>query len=235
MRIERLALVSILALTAAMSACGSILQTNSDGSPDAERDGSQDSGGVPCRQLGETACRARNDCAVGACSLCGGGGTFVSCYDRATESPPACIGAACPQPCPGLDEATCKAHTECRVDTCPGCNGASSFTRCAALNDPPSLCPAILCPVACAEAGTKDACEARPDCHSVFVDGRNCACAALGCCARFSRCADGGAAACKAPVITCDAATPYCEGPFVVSYSGSCYEGCVQATDCALN
>jgi hypothetical protein len=89
--------------------------------------------------------------------------------------------------------------------------------------------------VPCAQATTKDACEARPDCHSVFVDGRDCGCAALGCCTRFSRCADGGAAVCKAPAISCDAATPYCEGPFVVSYSGSCYEGCVQATDCALN
>ena len=82
---------------------------------------------------------------------------------------------------------------------------------------------------------TRETCETRPDCHSVFVDDRLCACAALGCCARFSRCADGATAVCKAPPITCDAVTPRCEGPYVVAYSGSCYEGCVQSSDCAVN
>jgi hypothetical protein len=81
---------------------------------------------------------------------------------------------------------------------------------------------------------TKDACEARTDCHSVFMDPHNCDCAALGCCAQFSRCANGDTAMCKAPTgLACGAATPYCEGPYVVSYTATCFEGCVQSKDCA--
>jgi hypothetical protein len=39
---------------------------------------------------------------------------------------------------------------------------------------------------------------------------------------------------CKAPSgLACGAATPYCEGPYVVSYTAVCFEGCVQSTDCA--
>ena len=135
-----------------------------------------------------------------------------------------------------LDEASCKTRTDCRVDSCPGCNGGSSFVGCAAANDPDlQRLSAIPCPAPCAVATTKETCEARPDCHSVFVDDRDCACAALGCCARFSRCADGASAVCKAPPILCDLVTPHCEGPYVVAYSGSCYEGCVQSSDCAVN
>ncbi|SRR6266540_7486346 len=85
---------------------------------------------------------------------------------------------------------------------------------------------------ACSAVTTLVVCEARADCHAVFTDPHDCACAALGCCSRFSRCADGDHANCKGPA-ACDAATPYCEGPFTVAYSGACYEGCVRATDCA--
>jgi hypothetical protein len=53
-----------------------------------------------------------------------------------------------------------------------------------------------------------------------------------GCCASFSRCSDGGKASCMgAPV--CQIATPYCEGPaYVLSYTVSCYEGCVRPSEC---
>jgi hypothetical protein len=86
--------------------------------------------------------------------------------------------------------------------------------------------------VTCGDVTTQAACDARSDCHSVFVDPRGCACAALGCCARFSRCADGDRAFCIAGPIACDQVAPYCEGPYVVSYTQSCYEGCVRATEC---
>jgi hypothetical protein len=99
--------------------------------------------------------------------------------------------------------------------------------------DPINICPAMPCPLTCAQMATRDACEARSDCHPVFVDGRDCNCAALGCCTRFTRCADGATAVCQAPPITCDAVAPYCEGPYVVAYSGGCFEGCVLASDCA--
>ena len=234
MRIERGVGGFGIVLALALSACGSILQTNNDGGGGG--DGGGDTGLVPCRQLAESACRARTDCAAAMCSLCGGGPAYAGCYDPDIEPGPVCTGIACPAPCSGLDQASCKARTDCRVDACPGCNGSSGFVQCADLNDPPIGCPAILCPQpTCAQLTAKDACEARPECHSVYVDGRNCGCAALGCCTRWSRCADGATAQCKAPPIACDALTPYCEGPYVVSYTNSCYEGCVLATDCAVN
>ena len=85
----------------------------------------------------------------------------------------------------------------------------------------------------CANVATLAACDARTDCHSVFVDPGTCGCNAVGCCARFSRCADGGKALCKGTPI-CQIATPYCEAPAnVVSYTASCYEGCVRPRECA--
>jgi hypothetical protein len=79
---------------------------------------------------------------------------------------------------------------------------------------------------------TQVACDARSDCHAVFEDPHNCACAALGCCARFARCAEGDRARCTNPGIACERVTPYCEQPYVVSYAQLCYEGCVRATEC---
>lgn len=89
-------------------------------------------------------------------------------------------------------------------------------------------------PVACALVTMQADCEARSDCHSVFQDPHDCKCAALGCCAQFSRCADAEKAQCTAtPGLACGAATPYCEGPYVVAYTKTCFEGCVQSKDCA--
>jgi len=228
MRFERPGLVLITGLVVGASACGSVLV--------APTDAGQDGSVVACRQLGEAACRSRSDCAVGACPSCSGGTGFISCYDPASETGPNCPGIACPALCSTLDEASCKTRTDCRGDFCPGCNGGSSFVRCAAANDPIYIaCPLIPCPAPCAVMTSKETCEARPECHSVFVDNRDCQCAAIGCCARFVHCADGATAVCKAPPITCDLVAPHCEGPYVVAYSGSCYEGCVQSSDCAVN
>lgn len=84
----------------------------------------------------------------------------------------------------------------------------------------------------CSDITTETECNARSDCHSVFEDPHNCACAALGCCARFRACADGDKANCSGPA-ACAMPTPYCEGPYLVAYQGSCFEGCVKQTDCA--
>ena len=217
------------AASVAASACGSVL-----GGPGT--DGGQDGGGPVCRGLDEAGCRAHTGCAVGTCSLCGGTPTFAGCYDPAREQAPICaaLSIACPAPCSILDEASCKQRTDCTARFCPNCSGGSSFLGCSTLTDAILPCPGIACPVPCGQVTTRDACEARPDCHSVFVDPHNCACAALGCCAQFSRCADGDTATCKVPSgIACGAAPPYCEGPYVVSYTATCYEGCVQQSDCA--
>jgi hypothetical protein len=85
---------------------------------------------------------------------------------------------------------------------------------------------------ACSSVTTLDACDARGDCHAVFQDPGTCGCAGLGCCARFSRCAAGERADCTPDGIACEMATPHCESPYTVSYTGVCYEGCVRASEC---
>ncbi len=85
----------------------------------------------------------------------------------------------------------------------------------------------------CSDITTQVECDARSDCHSVFEDPGNCACPALGCCARFRACGDGDQANCTGPAL-CEVVEPHCEGPYVIAYRGSCYEGCVKQTDCAL-
>jgi hypothetical protein len=88
----------------------------------------------------------------------------------------------------------------------------------------------------CGELTTLAECDARSDCHPVFVDPRNCACAAIGCCARFSFCGNGARALCTSPPpaqLVCGSPTPYCESPaYVISYTQNCFEGCVRPADC---
>ena len=237
MRIEQTARVSGLALALTVSACGSVLQAPDSGT-DSRTDTGPD-GRVACGQLDEADCRARTDCAVGSCgAVCADGSFFRACYDPATETPPPCAdsGVLCPVPCASVtDEASCTARPDCRVNTCPGCNGASFFTGCSLPTGQPGACPAIACPAPCSIATTQASCDVRPDCHSVFVDPGTCGCASVGCCARFSQCADGKAV-CAPPSITCKVVKPYCEGPaYVLSYTGSCYEGCVPAAACGVN
>jgi hypothetical protein len=224
---QRIGFLSILVVTGLLAGCGSISGTLGD-----DGGGGQDGGGPPaCRTLTEAACRARTDCSVGACSVCGPP-AFAGCYDATHELPPACPGVSCPAQCSALDEASCRARTDCQVLTCPDCNGGTHFVGCG-LPGAATACPASPCPIACAQVTSKDACAARSDCHAVFTDPHDCACAALGCCAQFSGCAAGGQATCKSPDILCKIATPYCEGPYVVSYTSNCYEGCVLSTACA--
>jgi len=84
----------------------------------------------------------------------------------------------------------------------------------------------------CSQVTTEAECDGRGDCHSVFVDPGTCGCAAAGCCAHFSRCADGGRANCSGPA-TCLAPQPFCEAPYVLSYVSNCFEGCVRQSECA--
>jgi hypothetical protein len=228
----------IVALTVA-AGCGSVLESPDSG-PDARTDTGSDGTRVPCGQLNDAACRVRTDCAIGMCAgACGGGSSFAGCYDPASETPPACpdSGVFCPAPCASLtDEASCTERTDCRANYCPGCNGASFFSGCSLPTDQARTCPAIACPAACSTMTTQESCDARSDCHSVFVDPGTCRCAIVGCCAHFSRCADGKAVCAPPPAATCTIAQPFCEAPaYVVSYAGGCYEGCVPAAACGVN
>lgn len=101
-----------------------------------------------------------------------------------------------------------------------------------AMPDPPGSCGSVT---------NLAECDARNDCHPVFVDQQNCRCAALGCCAMFSRCAVGEHATCTgAAECTAVPNRPHCEGPYIVGFIaidetaryGNGYEGCVRATDC---
>jgi hypothetical protein len=87
--------------------------------------------------------------------------------------------------------------------------------------------------VKCSDLTTQAACDARAGCHSVFVDPGTCGCAPSGCCARFDSCADGDKADCTGPAL-CKMKEPFCESPYTIAFEGSCYEGCVKQTDCAL-
>jgi hypothetical protein len=142
-----------------------------------------------------------------------------------------CTTAACPPSDAALEAGQCPSG----LVWCPGCTpGTGSCGQ---------VCTGAPCPVGdaavvdtgsgCSGLTTQAACDARSDCHSVFYDPGTCGCASAGCCAHFNRCVDGGKALCAPPTsIGCDMATPFCESPYVVSYTAICYEGCVLGTKC---
>ena len=244
MGIERMGPVFSVAIALVAPACGSVLQApdaGHDSGVDSGNDGAVDTGpdgGAACSELGEAACLARTDCAVASCpGVCGSGPTFVACYDSVRQTPPPCIGigaAQCPLLCTAItDEATCTSRSDCRANYCPNCSGGSYFSGCASATTSANICPAIACPASCSLMTTKESCDARPDCHSVYVDSGACDCSTAGCCAHFSRCADGPAVCTPPPSLSCTTTKPYCEAPaYYVSYSGGCYEGCATAAAC---
>lgn len=177
--------------------------------------------------LPQAECEAMPGCAFFQAPSCNGKPGVTFCYGKG-----AAVDYFCPSPppsCSTLDQAACQARTDCRVDHCPDCSG-SDVTACAALTDAASACPH--CPVACSKVTNLSDCSVRADCHAVFVDPGTCDCAEPGCCAQFSLCADGDQAICTGKPV-CKSAAPHCEGIFAVSYTGTCYEGCVEKTDCA--
>jgi hypothetical protein len=192
-----------------------------------------------CTGLDEKSCTATPGCAAQKCSTCGGTPVFSACY-RTGETPPICLQIPCPQPAPCAilpDEAACKARGDCHGLYCPDCTGGLRYFGCGAPGTAIGCDLACPTPVPCANVTTVAACDARTDCHSVFVDPGNCRCATVGCCAGFSRCADGGKAACKGPTspgAVCMVQPPFCSAPaYVTSYTATCYEGCVRPTECA--
>ena len=122
---------------------------------------------------------------------------------------------------------------------CPGCTpgtGSCSVVCSAAPCPAPDAGTTDAAPVSCSQVTTQAACDSRSDCHSVFMDIGACGCSAIGCCERFSRCADGGRAKCTPPVgFGCTIAQPSCWGLYVMSYTSNCYEGCVLPSECAVS
>lgn len=181
---------------------------------------------------------AGEDGAMGGSSSGEGGGTSAGAAGTATAG----TGGAAPL-CP----------SDCTRGTTAGCSAGQVMWTCGNEHDYQALIdggctdlasglPRYCCPpefyaeCACAEATTLEACEARPDCHSVFIDPgpETCRCSEVGCCARFSHCATGPLANCAGPV-TCASPTPYCDEPaYVLAYADGCFEGCVVPEDCAI-
>jgi hypothetical protein len=108
---------------------------------------------------------------------------------------------------------------------CPGCTVGSGLCAVG--------CPGAAC-APCSDATTREECDALVDCHSVFLEGNTCGCTGVGCCMEFRSCVDGDKVDCQGKNVSCEARTPVCASPaFVNSYTGFCYEGCVDPTDCA--
>jgi hypothetical protein len=190
-----------------------------------------------CSGLDETSCEASGYCHLGYCANCGGGQTFNVCLGPNEVAP--CPQYACPvmpRPCSGLDEMTCNARGDCQAEYCNWCQ-QRAFVGCA---DPGTgfACPAEAppCPpVPCAAVMDQLSCDARTDCHSVFIAGdAACDCSAPGCCTTFLQCREGGKAVCAPPQGEfCTIAPPSCEAPaYVTSYTPNCYEGCVRPSEC---
>jgi hypothetical protein len=151
-------------------------------------------------------------------------GYFQRCLDPGEDTPPCPF--SCPFTCHGLDEKSCRQHTQCRVDTCPGCNGGAMFAGCADPTDPPNDC-APPPPCAPCQGMDQQGCEARSDCHGVYDNPGNCFAPP---CEVFVACAPG-LADCTGPAL-CAIASPQCDPPYVIGYTLSCYEGCVLKSKC---
>ena len=118
---------------------------------------------------------------------------------------------------------------------CPGCTPGTGMCS-------PGGCPGVACAPTtgtqaqwsasgpCSTAATAAACDARAGCHSVFLNPNTCRCAALGCCAHFSKCAEGAQAIQEHRAQLHDRAAVL--RPSVIAYSNGCYEGCVRMTEC---
>jgi hypothetical protein len=203
--------------------------------PQLDLPGGDDAG--VCNGLDDTACKANPACELvqcpGCCGQIGSGcvpaGTYFGC--PAVD----CSGVRCAAPCTTRDEADCGQEQDCRADYCDACDGTGNqvFAGCSDASGPPTGCPErFACFEPMCDGLDRQACDASPVCHSVIRDDSQlCDCAAAGCCTEFVRCAPGKQADCTGPA-RCHQKEPYCSGPYVVSYTNQCYEGCVEATAC---
>jgi hypothetical protein len=112
-----------------------------------------------------------------------------------------------------------------------GSGGMTADAGCSAASCAVDAGPADAATPTCSQISIQSGCDLRADCHSVFTSGGGCSCDGGSCCMQFSRCADGKAADCAGPAL-CKSMSPDCPAPYAVSYTGSCYEGCVRQSAC---
>lgn len=235
---------AVLALAVCLAACSTepvgTLSGSDGGSGDAAVGadaGSVADSGTPadatvltCVGQDEMTC-ALSNCLSTYCPDCDGNSVFEGCHGGG-QGEPSCPDVFCPSDCRSLDEAACQSMGAlCRVDICPGCRDDDFFVGCAAPSDPPPPCPPVWCPP-CEELDESQ-CAEDPGCHRVFEqEVEQCLCDSPGCCHVFTGCAEGRTADCRGENLSCRMVEPYCAGPYVISYEGTCYEGCVLAEDC---
>jgi hypothetical protein len=223
----RRALVAV-GLAAALSACGS-----SDATPGTEGSGGGAGSGSPAGTGGDAGSSSQADGSAGSGSETGGTAGATGQDSGACPASAPKIGSACSPGafCSYGGGICCGGGYRC------GANGTWEIIAAGCACFPPpdagnsTDASSHADAGSCAQETTVEGCDARTDCHSVFIDPHDCRCAALGCCAHFQRCADGKKANCTGPV-ACTIASIFCEGPYVVSYTNACYEGCVRATEC---
>lgn len=223
----------LLPVLAALVAAGCTSESSSLGlgeGPDAGGARPSDAGpaadaGLACEQLDEDGCDAPG-CARHYCNGCFGREFFAACY---SGEMPDCPDPDCPESCSILDEDACLGVGDnCRADYCPFCPG-QVFVGCSRPVDPPPACPPVACPCDGLDEG---ACRAEGECHGVYAYDEPCLCDAPGCCMRFERCAEGRYTDCEGADLLCEITPPFCDPPFVVSFEGICYEGCVRPDAC---
>jgi hypothetical protein len=135
-------------------------------------------------------------------------------------------------PCASLDEQTCRNTMACEPDYCVNCLNTSVFITCIPAGSMPPACPALHCAM-CPLNTAENSCRATGICHPVFLDHPGCApCASQGCCMAFDHCAESVKAVCTMPANLCTTAAPTCEGNYMLSYTTTCYEGCVTPDEC---
>jgi len=173
---------------------------------------------------------------AGSSSGAGGSSGAAGGQDAAAICPQTAptIGSACPTGafCQYGGGICCRGGYRCSA------NGTWEIIEAAcACNQPPDAgstsVPDATSSGNCSAAIVLAYCDARPGCHPVFIDQMVCGCSAPGCCIHYQRCTEGKKATCTPPAeFGCTIQQPRCEGPYVVGYTSSCYEGCVRATDC---
>jgi hypothetical protein len=145
-------------------------------------------------------------------------------------------GGATTLDCGTLDEITChKPSSTCRPDYCTDCSdGSRRFVKCSQVGSPAPVCPMPMCMLLpCAQVKTRDDCDRRTDCHSVLMEPSGGCDASAIACAVFVSCAAGDRARCVPPSPICHSIAPRCGPGLAISYTYDCYEGCVNAIDCA--
>jgi hypothetical protein len=189
------------------------------------------SDGLPsasCQKLSEADCSNGPGCSPFYCSGCDGT-SYAGCFADTDQAHRQCPAIGCTS-CTGRGEQGCLDRgTSCRADYCPNCQGGHDFISCANPSDPQIGC-GLDCPAPCNLLADAASCNARTDCHAVFQPAGACGCAGAGCCIHFDHCADGQAQCNGQPA--CTIPSPICDGPYAVSYTNTCYEGCVLATEC---